>query len=113
MRDQNSMVLLSKARFKSFEELTDSALKVLGKGSPVERGDLLVVAAQDVSGESFVVASFHGDTNGLASKPVATAVSTIASQQPAGSSIVFGLDANTYLKPDASKQGVAEFLEHC
>ena len=40
----------------------------------VADGDLLAVAASGHDGHSFVLASFHGDTNGLATEPVVQAV---------------------------------------
>ena len=45
-----------------------------------------------------LLASFHGDTNGLATLPVLAAVHALAQQMP-GHRLVFGLDANTWCKP--------------
>jgi hypothetical protein len=107
------MVLLSRSRFTAFREITTDALKAIGEGSPLERGDLLVVNAQDARGHEFVVASFHGDTNGLATKPVVNAVHTVAEKHIPGSNIIFGMDANTYLKAKEGCQSVDDFLTHC
>jgi len=114
-RDQNSLVLLSKLKFPSatYRELTASALKVLGTNSPVERGDLLAIFAQSAAGEDFVLASFHGDTNGMATKPVVHAVAGLLGDLPRGCRLVFGLDANTYMKPREGMQGVEDFLDYC
>ena len=107
-RDQNSLVLLSKRRFPNgaaAAELTPEimgsfagATDANGKAVPVADGDLLAVSATDFSGRGFVFASFHGDTNGLATIPVVGAVHDYV-QRPtsalAGHTFVFGLDANT------------------
>ena len=52
----------------------------------------------DVQGRSYLLASFHGDTNGLATLPVVAAVHALAQRMP-GHRLVFGLDANTWCKP--------------
>ena len=107
-RDQNSLVLLSKRRFPNgaaAAELTPEimgsfagATDANGKAVPVADGDLLAVSATDFSGRGFVFASFHGDTNGLATIPVVGAVHDYV-QRPTsaltGHTFVFGLDANT------------------
>ena len=103
-RDQNSLVLLSKRRFPNgaaAAELTPEimgsfagATDANGKAVPVADGDLLAVSARDFSGRGFVFASFHGDTNGLATRPVLAAVHALALRMPSHR-LVFGLDANT------------------
>ena len=110
--DQNSLVLLRKAYFPagdrarplSLPNTPDAALPP----KLVSRGDLFMVEAQDAWGRPFVLASFHGDTNGLATIPVVKAVvathKTFAGSKPAPR-LVFGLDANTYFKP---KKGVVQ-----
>merc|ERR1719261_990710 len=75
---------------------------------PVAPGDLLLLSVDDVQGRSYLLASFHGDTNGLATLPVLAAVHAFASTKP-DHSLLFGLDANTYTVGSSSKQGVAEF----
>jgi len=112
-RDQNSMVLLSKCRFPRWEEVTASVRREITSDSLVERGDLVAVTTQDSSGAHFLVASFHGDTNGLATKPVVTAVCNVWNAQTEKCSLIFGLDANTYLEEKAGRQGVEDFLAHC
>ena len=64
-RDQNSLVLVKKG-FGSFEEI--DVLSSLSD-APVAAGDLLVV-----QNDEYVLASFHGDTNGLATIPITDAV---------------------------------------
>merc|ERR1719272_1595080 len=57
-----------------------------------------------------MLASFHGDTNGLASVPVLGGVHAVA-QSSSDRSLIFGLDANTYEHPGADKQGIAGFAQ--
>ena len=68
------------------------------KTVPVASGDLLVMGAEDIMGRKYLLASFHGDTNGLATIPVVGAVHDYV-QRPTsaltGHTFVFGLDANT------------------
>jgi hypothetical protein len=71
-RDQNSYILLKKRRYVEVTEVTDGVLRYYeaqnnGTKLPVVDGDLLVLAATDaVDGAKYVLASFHGDTNGYA-----------------------------------------------
>ncbi|GMI42334.1 hypothetical protein TrCOL_g13336 [Triparma columacea] len=116
-RDQNSVVFLSKAKFpKGAEsEITDLVEKAFPEGVkvPVAQGDIMAITAVDSAGRSFVVASFHGDTNGLATIPVLRAIHKVMKETPAlqGHKLVFGLDANTYETGTKDKQGVVEFGE--
>lgn len=57
-----------------------------------------------------LLASFHGDTNGLASTPVVGAVRSLAGA--AGQPVLFGLDANTHAArdPKGAKKHVDEFV---
>ena len=75
---------------------------------PVAEGDLLVVSVEDVLGRKYLLASFHGDTNGLATLPVLAAVHKLAQAMPQHR-LVFGLDANTYAVGSSKLQGVSEF----
>jgi hypothetical protein len=114
-RNQNSMILLRRSRFPDgiLEELSAKTLALLGTSAPVERGDLLVVSARDASGWTILVASFHGDTNGLATKPVVSAVVQILRSQHSDCRLIIGLDANTYLEAKEGSQCVNDFLTHC
>ena len=107
--DQNSVILLSTERFGSVTDLTVEALgHVPSGGASIADGDLLVVSAMDkISGQTVLFASFHGDTDGLASAPALSAVHQVKEQlQP--SAVVFGLDANTYNTPKPGKQASVE-----
>lgn len=109
--DQNSLVLLSRVAFDpgSVRELSDRALALCPTANvPVAPGDLLAVSVEAVAagpadfsapGEAptkYLLGSFHGDTNGLASLPVLRAMHALAQQMP-DHTLVFGLDANTHL----------------
>merc|ERR1719424_1160379 len=96
-RDQNSLILLCKQYFDaaSVREHTAEVMATFDKATPVANGDLLVISAVDVFGRSYLLASFHGDTNGLATLPVLAAVHALAQRMPSHR-LVFGLDANTY-----------------
>ena len=109
-RDQNSLLLLHKSFFReaTVREHTSAVMGSFQASVPVANGDLLVVSVEDVLGRHYLLASFHGDTNGLATLPVLAAVHTLAVSMPQHR-LVFGLDANTYELGSASKQGVAEF----
>ncbi len=117
-RDQNSLILLKKDLFKDILEVTDEVLSELqdsvlqGKKSPVMAGDLVGYLATDVKTlTKYLFASFHGDTNGLATIPVVQAVVNYAKSKRPDYKIVFGMDANTYAVPEHDQQGVEQFAE--
>merc|ERR1719163_1696269 len=92
VRDQNSLVFLCKKRFPSMaSEFTDEVLSSLSK-APVANGDLYAATVFDSSNRPFVVASFHGDTNGLATIPVTDALLTHMKTLE-NHKLLFGLDA--------------------
>merc|ERR1712070_740579 len=86
---------------------------MLPEKSPVERGDLLVILTRHREGYPVLLASFHGDTNGLATLPVVRAVARVLQNQPDDCRLVFGMDANVYLEKREGMQDVAGFLECC
>ena len=124
-RDQNSVLLLSRAAFDASRavEVTEDVVGLLGGGSvPIADGDVFAVVVPSRAGAEaagggaaapHLLASFHGDTNGLATIPVVRA--TVAAFRTANFAtddlrLVFGLDANTYARPKPGKtQGVDEF----
>lgn len=83
-RDQNSVLLLSKARFdvSTLAEHTAAVMSRFDKSVPVAPGDLLVASVADKDGTRFLFASFHGDTNGLATVRVLAAVDDFAKSMP-------------------------------
>jgi len=107
-RDQNSLILLKKGVFakSSVAEVTKHVASV-GQS----KGDLFVLTADsDRDGTKYLFASFHGDTNGLLTVPVVTAVHDYAIASHPDRKLVFGLDANTYEVPDpGNKQDVEGF----
>ena len=108
-RDQNSLVLVSKAKF-GMDEFTELSNDVLASSTnaPVANGDLVVDACS-----KYVFASFHGDTNGLATIPVTDAVlATLAAKGLDSLPLVFGLDANTYEVAREGYQGAEAYQAH-
>ena len=70
------------------------------------------------SGIPYVIASFHGDTNGLATVPVLDSLVQGLQKDPhlRDHRLIFGLDANTYATTDGGggkKQDVLEWAAHC
>jgi len=118
VRDQNSVIFLKKEVFPHghTQEITKSVQDAFPAGSsvPVAAGDILAVTATNKFGLPLVVASFHGDTNGLATKPVVEATVKAIRSDPALSNhkLVFGMDANTYehAKP-GKQQDVLDFAD--
>lgn len=112
-RDQNSLVVLSSARFMqaSVREVTDAVIALLPSAS-LAPGDLLAFTVQgahaggaggggaEAAGGSYLLASFHGDTNGLQTAPLIAALSACAARLGAEAGealrLLVGLDANTY-----------------
>lgn len=108
-RDQNSVVCLNRKTFPDGvqREITDLVEKAFPAGVdvPVAAGDILAVTVKSKDGVDYVVASFHGDTNGLATKPVLDAiVKTMHDNDLSSHRLIFGLDANTYEKAKPGKQ---------
>lgn len=116
VKDQNSVILLRKETFPmgSNSEITELIEKAFpaGEDIPVARGDILAITTVDSDNFPYVIASFHGDTNGLATIPVVTAMTNVISAEKGLSehNFIFGLDANTYEKGlPGVKQDVLEF----
>lgn len=121
--NQNSVIYLRRHTFPDataeFKEVTSDVLAEL-QGTPqagmVSNGDLLVIQS---SMFRLILASFHGDTNGLATKPVVDVVKNYVDRVNAMEmddrfkySLIFGLDANTYEFPKPGKtQGFTDFVE--
>ena len=113
-RDQNSFILLKKDIFREVKEVTNDVLKELdtSKDVPLAKGDLLALTAVDAEdGTKYLLASFHGDTNGLATVPIVTAMHQYAVTKLPDHKLLFGMDANTYAQPEEDQQGVVEFAQ--
>jgi hypothetical protein len=129
-RDQNSVILLKKNKYELVKEVTGEVTKGYetiprdasftgSKSLPVDEGDLLAILVQEKNPSSssssstpsggYLLASFHGDTNGLATKAVVEAMNHFALYSAPNSRLLFGLDANTYSKPEKDQQGVLDF----
>jgi hypothetical protein len=117
-RDQNSVIFLNKNIFPAgaASEITSLVQASFPEGAkvPVAKGDILAVTTTDKDGLKYVVASFHGDTNGLATIPVVDAILVAMKNTPTLSDhvLLFGMDANTYEEgTPGKKQDVTEFGE--
>lgn len=118
-RGQNSLLVLSAATFdkSSVAELTQPVLDKLaaaGHAGALAAGDLLAVTvcAEGQPSEQFLLASFHGDTNGLQTAPVVTALHAqcaAASAEGGRLRLIAGIDANTYLDPDGTVAKAGKF----
>ncbi|CAE8593501.1 unnamed protein product [Polarella glacialis] len=100
-RAQNSIMLLRRTAFTTPEEVDIPA-------DGWEAGDLLVVRSQVqiVPGSpELTLASFHGDTNGLLTKPM---LSQVWKHLPT-KRLVFGMDANTHERKSESTAHVTDF----
>jgi len=115
VRNQNSLIMVANVRLDSGadapEELDVSIS--LGKDVPVADGDICAFAVPLRLGGSTrrcVLASFHGDTAGLASTPVVSSIRKAASDKHFP--LVFGLDANTHahVDPSGKNKHIDEFL---
>ena len=110
VRDQNSVIFLSKTTFPGgvSSEITDRVTAAFPEGVdvPVADGDILAITTTNTDGVPFVVVSFHGDTDGLATKPVLSAIVKAMQTDSAlmAHKLIFGLDANTYEHANPKKQ---------
>ena len=110
VRDQNSVVFLNRKTFPkgSSSEITKLIEESFPKYEkvPVADGDILAITTKTIDDVPLVVASFHGDTNGLATKPVVDATVKAMASSPTLVShrLIFGMDANTYENAKPGKQ---------
>ena len=117
-RDQNSLILLNKRFFsEDVVEVTSEIMKQFeSKDIPLENGDLYAILATTnlpgIHKKKYLLASFHGDTNGLATIPVLDAVLKYASINLTNHKLIFGMDANTYEFPHSDQQGVTAFAHY-
>lgn len=114
-RNQNSAMLLRKTLFNtaSYNEVTTQVESELPGDAPVATGDIFSISVTRTDDNTpFMLSSFHGDTNGLATIPVVTAVHNTKSAHFADHKLLFGLDANTYEHATPGKtQDVLEFAD--
>eukprot|EP01063_Lacrimia_lanifica_P032539 TRINITY_DN556_c0_g1_i1.p1 TRINITY_DN556_c0_g1~~TRINITY_DN556_c0_g1_i1.p1 ORF type:complete len:1825 (+),score=684.23 TRINITY_DN556_c0_g1_i1:58-5532(+) len=111
-RGQNSYVLLKNGVFSDVAEVSKNVLAELPSGESVAAGDLFALTAKHSSGVEYLLASFHGDTNGLATIPVVKAMHAYRTKHAPQHKLIFGMDANTYEHPAADLQGLEAFAEY-
>jgi len=121
-RDQNSMMLLRKSIFdiKKLKDITGEVMPFLPaesttpssskkKKSAIATGDLFVLHAETAMGP-FVLATFHGDTQGLSSIGMLTALYKILEERYSHCQLVVGMDANCYFDAkNGARLGVQDF----
>ena len=109
-RDQNSFILVSRRTFEeeSAVEITDEVLECIG-GKWLAPGDLLAVTIRSRAGGHFLLASFHGDSNGLSTQPFVEALDQIAQTRYPAHRVVVGLDANTLSADEPLHFSVGQF----
>mmetsp|Transcript_72616 Transcript_72616/g.135649 ORF Transcript_72616/g.135649 Transcript_72616/m.135649 type:complete len:617 (-) Transcript_72616:180-2030(-) len=111
IRDESSVILLNKRSFNVNQTRDLTAEFEKFKPVWVQPGDLSIVSAQGTLG-TFLLASYHGRTNGVQTIPVLDAVHALA-QSPdfATHQLIFGLDANSYGKKQLGYLYVGEFAD--
>eukprot|EP01060_Flectonema_neradi_P010847 TRINITY_DN1792_c2_g1_i1.p1 TRINITY_DN1792_c2_g1~~TRINITY_DN1792_c2_g1_i1.p1 ORF type:complete len:545 (+),score=84.15 TRINITY_DN1792_c2_g1_i1:162-1637(+) len=108
-RGQNSIILLKNSDFDNVEEVTSSVLSRLQR-SGLANGDLFGVTARHIpSSTLWVLVSYHGDSNGMFSIPVVSAVHSLGGQN--NRKIAIGMDANTHEYSSPDLLGVVQFVE--
>mmetsp|Transcript_8717 Transcript_8717/g.22445 ORF Transcript_8717/g.22445 Transcript_8717/m.22445 type:complete len:522 (-) Transcript_8717:110-1675(-) len=121
-RDQNSLILVSRQRFDgaAAQEFTANVIEKMAanqRGS-LAVGDLLAMVVPVLDGgPPALLASFHGDTDGLATVPVLNAVCDARAaytEETGPTRLIFGLDANAYIEGIPGKKlGAREFAAAC
>jgi len=116
-KDQNSFLLLHKRIFGDAQprDITEEVKACFPKDKPLPLsvGDLFAVHLE-AAGSAFVLASFHGDTQGLSTIPVLTALSILLASPPyAGCQLIFGMDANAYADAKGGSRLGIDVLGEC
>jgi len=112
-RDQNSVIMVRRRYFNTavVEEVTSVVQSSMGdENVPVSDGDIFALRIENWMKQSFLLVSFHGDTNGLATIPVFRAVHKAIFSMNPRPKLIFGLDANTHEVSTKKKQGFSEFV---
>ena len=110
-RDQNSLIFVDRARFDaaSHIDVTACVAEALG-GDFIDAGDLFVVSILGLGGRRWLLASFHGDSNGLSTQPVVSALHRAHQMTFKDHVLLAGIDANTQSHGhDRYHHGVGEF----
>lgn len=119
-RDQISVVLLRRGEFEEVREVTSEVLALLhadeaaGKGKvPIAPGDLVALTGFRLRDrQRYLLCSFHGDTNGLATVPTLAAVHKYAVTAAPDHVLLFGMDANSHAAPEKDQLGVDALAEY-
>jgi hypothetical protein len=106
------MVLTRKSlEFVSIKEITDDIVpKEAKKEIGCADGDLFAVHGT-INGVNYVLASFHGDTNGLQTIPITKKMNSAMTSDYAGYRLIFGMDANVYEKESKKTQSFTGFVD--
>ncbi|KAH8056666.1 hypothetical protein JL721_9949 [Aureococcus anophagefferens] len=113
-RDQNSLVLLKRGAWAGATDVTADVVAALAERrgrwrQGARRAGRFAAVAATRGGDAYLLVSFHGDTNGLATKPVLDAVHAYRSARAPGAKLLFGLDANVYAEAVEGKAFVGDF----
>ena len=109
-RNQNSLIFVDRERFRlsSCVDVTRLLLEVV-EGTRLAPGDLIGISIEDCEGRRWLLASFHGDSNGMATLPVLRGIDGMASGRFADHTLLVGIDANTYSVETGAHQSVENF----
>ena len=110
-RNQNSIILAKRAVFVEGAtiDVTEHVIGLAGGGKWTAAGDLCAMNLQGVDGNRYFLASFHGDTNGMASLPVLRALDDATKTYYPNHILICGMDANTHKIHSESTQGLENF----
>mmetsp|Transcript_4506 Transcript_4506/g.11516 ORF Transcript_4506/g.11516 Transcript_4506/m.11516 type:complete len:504 (-) Transcript_4506:322-1833(-) len=109
-RNQNSFILLNRARFAECKEVTKDVLSRYAHDLRLDDGDLFALSAKSTDGTNFMIASFHGDTNGIASTPVVEALMQCHMDLLPDHIPIFGIDANTHADNKPKTKAIDDFF---
>jgi hypothetical protein len=95
-RDQNSIILVDRQRFRASTslEVTQTVAEYV-EGNFLEPGDLLAVSIEDTRGDKWLLVSFHGDSNGLSTHPTLLGCHQAHLDAFQNHRLLAGIDANT------------------
>jgi len=110
-RNQNSIILAKRGFFEegSTIDVTDHIIRLAGGGKWIAPGDLCAMTMQGADGKRYLLASFHGDTNGKASLPVLRSLNEAVTTYYPDHVLICGMDANTHKRHSDTTQGFETF----
>ena len=95
-RDQNSLILADRRRFRAATAVPlTREVQAAVRGAALAPGDLVAVSVEDAAGRRWLLASFHGDSGGLATRPALRALDAVARGLAPPHALLVGIDANT------------------